>query len=317
MRITSLAHAAAGLYLLATVPLLGACGGDGAPTSPAGSGGAGGATGGRGGGSGSGGSGGVAGGGAGGRGGTSVGGAFGGGGAGGAGGVSGAGGGTGGGVGGVGGGAGSGGGGGIGGGAGGGGAGGIGGGGRGGGGAGIGGGAGSGGGGGGGGGTGGGGGGGRGGSGAATCGTVGAPSSSLAVTVNGVTIDFSNAAVSFENATTRDRVVLLEKNDVQIRITFDPTVATPCPVVRTLPGSALAALVRGADGGGATIYYSFIAGSSGTFTIHGYNIAATTSLSGISFSCADCLLGEMRPGTGDASAPTYLRLHGEAHLASP
>jgi len=135
--------------------------------------------------------------------------------------------------------------------------------------------------------------------------------------VNGVTIDFSNAAVSFENATTRDRVVLLEKNDVQIRITFDPTVAPPCPVVRTLPGSALAALVRGADGGGATIYYSFIAGSSGTFTIHGYNIAATTSLSAISFSCADCLLGEMRPGTGDASAPTYLRLHGEAHLASP
>ena len=87
--------------------------------------------------------------------------------------------------------------------------------------------------------------------------------------------------------------------------------------MRTLPGSALGALVRGADGGGATIYYSFIAGSSGTFTIHGYNIAATTSLSGISFSCADCLLGEMRPGTGDASAPTYLRLHGEAHLASP
>ena len=303
MRVTSLAHAAAGLYLLATVPLLGACGGDGAPTSPAGSGGTGGATGGRGGGggSGSGGSAGVAGGGAGGRGGTSVGGASGGGGAGGAGGaggVSGAGGGTGGG-------AGSG------------GAGGIGGSGPGGGGgAGIGGGAGSGGGG-GGGGTGGGGGGGRGGSGAATCGTVGAPSSSLAVTVNGVTIDFSNAAVSFENATTRDRVVLLEKNDVQIRITFDPTVAPPCPVVRTLPGSALAALVRGADGGGATIYYSFIAGSSGTFTIHGYNIAATTSLSAISFSCADCLLGEMRPGTGDASAPTYLRLHGEAHLASP
>jgi len=306
MRVTSLAHAAAGLYLLATVPLLGACGGDGAPTSPAGSGGTGGATGGRGGGggSGSGGSAGVAGGGAGGRGGTSVGGASGGGGAGGAGGaggVSGAGGGTGGG-------AGSG------------GAGGIGGSGPGGGGgAGIGGGAGggSGGGGTGGGGGGGGRGGGGGGGGAATCGTVGAPSSSLAVTVNGVTIDFSNAAVSFENATTRDRVVLLEKNDVQIRITFDPTVATPCPVVRTLPGSALGALVRGADGGGATIYYSFIAGSSGTFTIHGYNIAATTSLSAISFSCADCLLGEMRPGTGDASAPTYLRLHGEAHLASP
>jgi len=308
MRVTSLAHAAAGLYLLATVPLLGACGGDGAPTSPAGSGGTGGATGGRGGGGsgsgGSAGSSGVAGSGAGGRGGTSVGGASGGGGAGGAGGaggVSGAGGGTGGGAGSRG-------------------AGGIGGSGPGGGGgAGIGGGAGggSGGGGTGGGGGGGGRGGGGGGGGAATCGTVGAPSSSLAVTVNGVTIDFSNAAVSFENATTRDRVVLLEKNDVQIRITFDPTVAPPCPVVRTLPGSALAALVRGADGGGATIYYSFIAGSSGTFTIHGYNIAATTSLSAISFSCADCLLGEMRPGTGDASAPTYLRLHGEAHLASP
>jgi hypothetical protein len=150
------------------------------------------------------------------------------------------------------------------------------------------------------------------------CGTIGTASNTLVVTVNGATIDFSDAAVTFGYVGEGYHSVALRKGEVEVVVTLSRAITT-CPATHALPTSVRAApsvVTTSAASGATRVYDPSAAGATGTFTFIGTHVVTVPDhhTYGVAFSCADCVLPESTGGGGSAGTA---RLHGEVHVINP